>query len=115
MTIQLHHFDAREGGTLRISLTYDAPGERGKTSATTDTYHGRFEKLVPNESVVEIDEFETDDPALKGEMTISITLRDVAGATELSAVHDGVPPGVSLEDNETGWRMALASLAALVA
>jgi hypothetical protein len=29
-------------------------------------------------------------------------------------VHDGLPPGVPVADNETGWRMALEKLAALV-
>jgi uncharacterized protein YndB with AHSA1/START domain len=71
-------------------------------------------KLVPNEQVVEVDEFETDDPALRGEMTITITLTDARGGTDLLAVHDGLPPGVSPEDNEIGWRMALAKLAMLV-
>jgi uncharacterized protein YndB with AHSA1/START domain len=33
MTSQLHAFDAREGGALRISLTYDAPTGTGKTTA----------------------------------------------------------------------------------
>ena len=32
-------------GLLRISLTYDAPTGTGKTTARTDTYHGRFVKL----------------------------------------------------------------------
>src|SRR5687767_8110370 len=70
MTCLVHEFDAREGGRLRVSLTYDAPTGTGKTTAHTDTYHGRFVQLVPNERVVEVDEFETDDPALRGEMTI---------------------------------------------
>jgi uncharacterized protein YndB with AHSA1/START domain len=48
MTCHVHEFDAREGGLLRISLTYDAPSGTGKTTAHTDTYHGRFVKLVPN-------------------------------------------------------------------
>ena len=65
----------------------------GKTSAHTDTYHGRFVKLVTNEQVVEIVEFETTDPALQGEMTITITLADVDGGTDILAVHDGLPPG----------------------
>ncbi|MBU9547031.1 polyketide cyclase [Burkholderia multivorans] len=34
--------------------------------------------------------------------------------TRVDAVHDGVPPGVPASDNETGWRMARARLAALV-
>ncbi len=71
-------------------------------------------KLVPNEQVVEVDEFETEDPALRGEMTIAMTLADADGGTYLQAVHDGLPRGVSPAHNETGWRMALAKLAALV-
>jgi uncharacterized protein YndB with AHSA1/START domain len=114
MTSQVHAFDPREGGAFRISLTYDEPTGTGKTTAHTDTYHGRFVKLVPNEQVVELVEFETEDPALQGEMTISFTLADFDGGTEVVAVHDGLPPGLSATDNETGWRMSLANLAALV-
>ena len=114
MTSHVHAFDAREGGSLRISLTYDTPAGVGKTTARTDTYHGHFVKLVPNEQVVEVDEFETTDPALRGEMTITITLADADGGTSLVAVHEGLPSGVSASDNETGWRMALDRLTALV-
>lgn len=114
MTCQVHAFDAREGGSFRISLTYDAPTGTGKTTAHTDTYHGRFVKLIPNEQVVEVDEFETTDPALHGEMIITITLADADGGTALLATHDGLPRGASPTDNEIGWRMALAKLAALV-
>jgi uncharacterized protein YndB with AHSA1/START domain len=114
MTSHVHTFDPREGGAFRISLTYDAPTGTGKTTAHTDTYHGRFMKLVPNEQVVEVVEFETDDPALQGEMTITFTLTDAEGGTEVYAVHDQLPPGLSPTDNETGWRSSLANLAALV-
>jgi len=114
MTSHVHAFDAREGGRFRISLTYDAPTGTGKTSAQTDTYHGRFVKLVPNEQVVEIAEFETTDPTLRGEMTIKIILADADGGTDVLAVHEGLPPGLSPADNEVGWRMALAKLASLV-
>jgi uncharacterized protein YndB with AHSA1/START domain len=79
MTSHAHAFDAREGGSFRISLTYDEPTGAGKTTAHTDTYHGRFVKLVTNEQVVEVVEFETKDPALRGEMTI--TLADADGGT----------------------------------
>ena len=47
-------------------------------------------------------------------MTSTITPADANGGTDLVAVHEGLPPGVSLADNETAWRMALAKLAALV-
>jgi uncharacterized protein YndB with AHSA1/START domain len=119
MTSVVHAFDAREGGTFRISLTYDAPTSAGKTSAQTDTFHGRFVRLVPDEQVVQLVEFETDKPSMRGEMTITITLRDAAdgnerGATEVDYLHEGLPPGVAPADNETGSRMALDKLAALV-
>ena len=114
MTSQVHAFEGREGGTFRISLTYDAPTGVGKTSAHTDTYHGRFVKLIPNQQVVEVVEFDTTDPAMRGEMTITITLADAYGGTDVFAVHDGLPPGVPPADNETGWRMSLAKLATLV-
>ena len=114
MSSHVHEFDPREGGSFRVSLTYDTPTGTGKTTAHTDTYHGRFVKLVPNEQVVEVVEFETEDPAMRGEMTITTTLADADGGTEILAVHDGLPPGVSPADNETGWREALAKLAALV-
>jgi uncharacterized protein YndB with AHSA1/START domain len=114
MTSQVHAFEAREGGAFRISLTYDAPTATGKTSAHTDTYHGRFVALVPDAQVVQAIEFETSDPAMQGEMTITFTLVDAGGGTDLIAVHDGLPPGLSAADNETGWQMSLGKLAALV-
>jgi uncharacterized protein YndB with AHSA1/START domain len=114
MRCEVHEFDAREGGLIRVSLTYDEPTAAGKTTAHSDTYHGRFLRLVRDEQIVEVDEFETDDPALRGEMTITITLADAAGGTDLVAMHDGLPRGVSPADNEAGWQMALAKLAALV-
>ena len=114
MTSHVHTFEPREGGAFRISLTYDAPSATGKTTAHTDTYHGRFVKLVPDEQVVEVIEFETSDPALQGEMTVTITLADADGGTDVLGAHDGLPRGVPPEDNETGWRMSLAKLAALV-
>ena len=111
MTCEVHEFD---GTSFRISLTYDAPDRVGKTTGHTDTYRGRFVRLVPDETVVEVDEFESGDPAMRGEMTITITLSDTEGGTALVAVHEGVPAGVSDADNEAGWREALARLAALV-
>jgi uncharacterized protein YndB with AHSA1/START domain len=92
MTCEVHSFDPREGGTFRISLTYDAPTDAGKTTAQTDTYRGRFVELVPNERVVEVIEFETTDPALRGDMTSTIALTPADGGTDLLAVHEGLPP-----------------------
>ena len=72
-------------------------------------------KLVTNEQVVELVEFETADPEMRGEMTITISLADAdGGGIDVLAVHDGLPPGVPIADNEAGWREGLGKLAALV-
>ncbi len=114
MTSQVHEFEGRENGSFRISLTYDTPTGTGKTTAHTDTYHGRFVRLVPDEQVVEVMEFETTDPSMRGEMTVTFMLEEAEGGTDVLAIHENVPPGVSLIDNEIGWRMSLEKLARLV-
>ena len=62
----------------------------------------------------ELDVFETADPAMQGEMRVTISLLDVPGGTEVIGMHEGLPPGVALADNELGWRLAFGKLAALV-
>jgi uncharacterized protein YndB with AHSA1/START domain len=114
MSSHVHEFDAREGGSLRVSLTYETPDSTGQSTAHTDSYHGHFVKIVPDQQVVEVVEFETDDPSLRGAMTMTTTLTDVDGGTEVVVVHDGIPDAIPAEDNETGTRMALANLARLV-
>jgi hypothetical protein len=47
-------------------------------------------------------------------MRITITLSDKHGGTEVVGVHEALPSGVEIADNEAGWRMALGKLAALV-
>jgi uncharacterized protein YndB with AHSA1/START domain len=114
MSCEVEAFDARVGGRIRVSLTYQSNDAIGKTSERTDTYTGSFVELVPDECVVEVDEFVTSDDAMRGEMRATITLTDVETGTEVVGLHEGIPPGVSLEDNEAGWASAFARLAALV-
>ncbi|MEU0218571.1 SRPBCC domain-containing protein [Streptomyces sp. NPDC006265] len=115
MCAEVHEFYAGEGGRFRVSLTYEAPDASGKSAAHTDTYHGHFARLVPDEQVVEVLEFETADPALGGAMTLTTTLTDAeGGGTDVLMVHEGLPDAVPAADNETGTRMALENLARLV-
>ena len=74
MTSHVHRFEAREGGEFRISLTYDVPDGSGKSTASTDTYSGRFLRLVPGAEIVEEMAFETEDPVFGGTMTVTTTL-----------------------------------------
>ncbi|MDT4894746.1 MAG: hypothetical protein QOE97_3781 [Pseudonocardiales bacterium] len=114
MRCVVHAFDAREGGAFRISLRYESPDAIGKSSGHTDTYRGRFVALVENEQVVEVVEFEAADPAFGGSMTMTTTLTDADGGTDVVIRHDGIPDAVPARDNETGTRMALAKLAEFV-
>lgn len=114
MSIEVHDYDLREGGRFRISLTYQDPTAQGKSHGHTDTYHGHFAVLEPEREVVQVMEFETDDPAMQGEMTVRFTLGADGDGTVLHATHEKVPPGVSLQDNELGWTMALDRLTALL-
>jgi uncharacterized protein YndB with AHSA1/START domain len=114
MSSEVHVFDAREGGAFRISLTYDEPTGTGKTTTQRDTFHGRFVRLVPGHEVVQAVEFESDDPSMQGEMTITYRLTDDGGGTHLVGLHEDLPSGVSPADNEDGWAMSVGKLAALV-
>lgn len=114
MTSEIHEFDAREGGEFRISLTYDAETAAGKTTPQTDSFHGRFHRLVADAEVVQTVEFDSADPTLSGEMTITYLLEPVEGGTELTGVHEHLPPGVAPEDNELGSNISIGKLADLV-
>jgi uncharacterized protein YndB with AHSA1/START domain len=114
MTSEIHWFEPREGGTFRISLTYDLPTAAGKTTSQTDSFHGRFTELVPETTVVQMVEFETEDPAMVGEMRITYTLADAADGTHVTGLHENLPPGLDPADNELGWSMSFGKLADLV-
>lgn len=47
-------------------------------------------------------------------MTITYTLAEVPGGTELVGLHENLPAGLPPEDNELGWSMSLDKLARLV-
>jgi uncharacterized protein YndB with AHSA1/START domain len=114
MTASVREWEPVEGGRFRVSLTYRAEDRTGKTEGAMDTYSGEFTRLVPDEQVVESIEFDTDDPALRGTMTMTWTLHDVDGGTEVDLLHEGIPDVVPPQDNETGSRMSLSKLAAYV-
>ena len=114
MVARVAEWEPVEGGRFRVSLTYRAEDRTGKTEGATDTYAGEFTKLVPDEQVVERIEFETDDADLRGAMTMTWTLSEVEGGTQVDLLHEGLPDVVPPEDNATGTRMSLTKLAAYV-
>lgn len=112
----VHEFDPREGGAFSMSLVYpdDDRSSRGKSSASTDTFKGRFEKLVPDQEIVWTSVFESADVAFSGEMTVTTTLEPVAGGTNVTITCANIPPGIKPEDNEEGCRASLEKLASFL-
>ncbi|HEX6818821.1 MAG TPA: SRPBCC domain-containing protein [Ktedonobacterales bacterium] len=115
MRLQIHEFEPGEGGRFRVSLTYEnAADSPGKTSDTTDTYHGWFARLIPYTTITQVVEFESAKEEFAGEMRITVTLAEVDGGTEVTYRCDNIPPGIRPEDNEVGCRMSLRKLATLL-
>lgn len=114
MTCEVHLFEPHVGGRFRVSLSYDDPAAVGKSSRHTDTYQGHFESLTQDRQVVEVLAFESEDAAMASPMRITWDLSAEAGGTRLVGTHQGVPSGVSLDDNRLGWTLAVDKLARLV-
>jgi uncharacterized protein YndB with AHSA1/START domain len=114
MICTVHEFNPIENGSYRISLEYENINEIGKTTRNIDTYHGYFKILKPYDLIVEIDEFESDHIDLKGLMSITYTLIESNGETNLEIIHDHLPNSISLSDNLLGWQMALVKLKRLI-
>ncbi|WP_141589531.1 SRPBCC family protein [Myxococcus sp. AB056] len=111
---RIHAFEPRAGGMYRMTLSYDNADHtaHGKTSAHEDVVEGLFVELVPNECVVQRFEFESDDPAYAGTMTMTWTLTPVAGGTRVTVTCENVPEGIRQEDHIEGLTSTLANLAA---
>ncbi|MBN8217582.1 MAG: SRPBCC family protein [Spirochaetes bacterium] len=104
-TCQVHHFDAKVGGTFKMSF-------RNFTSGSANAFGGTYLELVPNELIRYTDRF--DDPNLPDELRVTIRLRAVSCGTDLVATQEGIPEVIPLELCELGWQESLAQLAALV-
>lgn len=114
MTGKIHEFRGEVGGGYVMSLFYPAdetPG-RGKTTANEDRVHVRFVDLQPPRRIVQAVTFDTEDPTLKGEMTMTVTLIPSDEGTRVALDFENLPPGLRPEDNDEGARLSLEQLAA---
>ena len=112
MSGQMHEFDARVGGGYQMSLFYAPDGSsfQGKTAKMEDRVVVRFVELTPPERIVEAVAFVSDDPEFSGEMTLTISLTEVPGGTEMIMLFENLPPGLRPEDNEVGADLSLGQL-----
>jgi uncharacterized protein YndB with AHSA1/START domain len=104
-TGKVHHMDARVGGSHRMSFTNFSTGN-------SHSFGGRYVELTPHERIRYTDQF--DDPAMPGEMQVTISLAPVACGTELTITQEGIPPDIPLEFCYLGWQESLSLLAHLV-
>ena len=104
-TGEVHHLDAKVGGTYRMSFTNFSSGK-------SHSFGGEYLELVPNEKIRHTDKFE--DTNLPGEMTTTITFTKVSVGTELNIVQEGVPAVIPPDACYLGWQESLALLKKLV-
>ena len=104
-TCEVHHLEARVGGTHRMSF-------RNFGTGNGHSFGGEYLELVPFEKIRYTDRF--DDPNLPGQMQVTVSLREVVCGTELSIVQEGVPEVIPVEMCYLGWQESLAQLAKLV-
>jgi uncharacterized protein YndB with AHSA1/START domain len=115
MVGRFERFDLRPGGSYRLVLTYaEGSGEAGKTGAGSDVVEARVVEVVDGVRVVQQVDFESDDPAYAGTMTMtwSLTPTDAGALVEIRA--DDVPEGIGARDHEAGMTSSLANLDAYV-
>lgn len=104
-TCQVHHLEARAGGSFRMSF-------RNFTSGNSHAFGGEYLELVPNERIRYTDTF--DDPNLPGVMEVTVSLKPVLCGTDVSITQAGIPAVIPLEMCYLGWQESLAQLATLV-
>lgn len=96
-----------------MTLTYaEPPDAGGKSSDESDVVVARFVEILPDDRVVRAVDFESDDPAYAGTMTMTWAVTALgAESTRVDIRADDVPPGISADDHVDGLRSSLSNLA----
>src|SRR6185295_13472991 len=77
-TCQVHHLEAKVGGTYKMSFT-------NFTTGSSHSFGGEYLELKPNEKIVHTDRF---DSGLVGTMTVTILLKRVMVGTEVNITQE---------------------------
>ena len=104
-TCTVHQFNAKVGGTFKLSF-------RNFSTGASHSFGGEYLELVPHERLRYTDKF--DDPNLPGLLEVTVTLKEVSVGTELNIVQEGVPDVIPPEACYLGWQDSLRNLAQLV-
>jgi uncharacterized protein YndB with AHSA1/START domain len=112
MRAEFERYDARPGGGYRMVLTYlDGDGSPGKSTADSDVVEARYVELEPGVRVVQEVQFESEDPAYAGTMTMTWALKRVENGTRVEFLAEAAPSGISAEDHAAGLESSLQNLA----
>lgn len=104
-TCEVHHMDARVGGTFRMTFNNFSAGKG-------HSFGGEYLELVPHSLIRYTDKFE--DANLPGTLEVTVSLKPVVCGTEVNITQSGIPEAIPLEMCYLGWQESLAQLATLV-
>jgi uncharacterized protein YndB with AHSA1/START domain len=104
-TCTVHSLEAKVGGTHKMSF-------RNFTTGGSNSFGGKYLELVPGQRLKYTDKF--DDANLPGEMTVTVTLKQVSVGTEVNITQEGIPDLIPVEACYLGWQESLRNLAKLV-
>jgi uncharacterized protein YndB with AHSA1/START domain len=104
-TGKVHSMDARAGGTYRMSFT-------NFSTQKSHFFGGKYIELIPHQLIRYVDKFEN--PAMPGDMEVTVSLRPIICGTELNIVQSDIPAAIPLEMCYLGWQESLTQLAQVV-
>lgn len=102
---KVHQINPNVGGTYKMSFT-------NFTTGSSHAFGGKYIAITPNEFLQYSDVF--DDPNLPGEMTTTISLKQVKCGTEVNITQEGIPEMIPVEMCYLGWQESLEKLKKLV-
>src|SRR5262249_18276954 len=78
MTAAVNEVDGRVGGGYQMSLFYPLSEQvyRGKTSEREDRFTARFVELTPPTRIIQAITFDSADPTVAGEMSMTVTFEE---------------------------------------
>ena len=107
---EVHELRPEVGGRFRITFA----AETDELEPYAHSFHGTYLELEPGERIVHTDEFETDDPGMAGEMTVTVTFEEVPDGTEVTVRQTGIPEDIPVENATEGWTDSLDNLEAIL-
>nr|WP_255681684.1 SRPBCC domain-containing protein [Natrinema sp. SYSU A 869] len=107
---EVHKLEPEEGGTFRATFT----AETEEFADYGSTFGGTYLELVPGERIVYTESFETNEPSMVGEMTVTVAFEEVSDGTEVTVRQEGIPEAIPPSDANEGWNNSLENLADVV-